>query len=384
MRIKTIPEDFIVEERVRLPVAEGGPYTLYRVHKRGTTTLAVQARMARLLHLPRSAVSLPALKDKQAVTVQYATVRGRGPARLEGPGFVAERVGRASRPLASSDLEGNRFTVVVRDLAPEAAAGVGDRLEELAREGLPNYFDQQRFGSQTPSGDFPGRRILRRDAEGALRAHLAEPLAGDPPQVRAFKELAAERWGEWDALLAAAPRPSNFRSVLTYLRDHPTDFRRALNLVTPRVLSLYLAAYQSLLWNRIAARYLTGLLGEPAGFVRIAGERFPLFRELSARLPEGAAVPLPHHRAEYGDPELAAAVAEVLEEEGMALSDLKPRILRRAYLPRGKRRLVLLPGEVTTSPPAPDERFPGRWKVRLTFSLPPGAYATLVLGVLGG
>ncbi len=379
MRIKTIPEDFIVEERIWLPAAAHGPYTLYQVRKRGATTLAVQAQIAQRLGVPHSAVSFPALKDKQAVAVQYAAIRGGGPVRLEGPGFVAERVGWANRPLAPSDLEGNFFTVVVRDLAPGEAAEIGDRLKELAVEGLPNYFDQQRFGSQTPSGEFPGRRILRRDAEGALHAYLAEPLVGDSPQVRAFKRLAAERWGEWGTLLAAAPRPSNYRSVLTFLKDHPADFRRALNLVTPRVLSLYLAAYQSLLWNRIVARYLTGLMGKPDGFVGIAGERLPLFRELAVRLPEGAAVSLPHHRARYGDPGLAAAVTEVLGEEGMGLPDLKPRILRRAYLPRGKRRLVLRPEEVDVSAPVPDERFPGRQKVQMRFALPAGSYGTLVL-----
>ncbi|HEY76987.1 MAG TPA: tRNA pseudouridine(13) synthase TruD, partial [Thermoflexia bacterium] len=339
----------------------------------------VEARVARLLRRPRSGVRTPALKDKEAVAIQYLTVRGDGPDRLEGPGFVAERVGHTSRPLEPSDLEGNRFTVVVRDLGRGEAEEMGRRLERLGREGQPNYFDQQRFGSQTEVGDWPGKRILLRDAEGALRAHLAEPMVGDPPPVRAFKRIAAERWGHWDALLEAAPRPSNYRSVPTYLRDHPDDYRRALNLITPRLLRLYLAAYQSLLWNRIVARYLLARVGEPSGWVGIAGERLPLFAGLNDRLPTDAAVPLPFHRATYDEPTLAAVVEEVLGEEGLTLSDLKPRILRRAYLPRGKRRLLLLPRDVSASSPTPDDRFPGRYALTLAFTLPPGSYATLVL-----
>lgn len=383
MRVKVIPEDFVVEEQIHLPLADSGPYTLYRVHKRGVTTLAVQVQIARLLARRRSAISLPALKDRQAVAIQHASVRGGGPARLEGSGFVAERVGRAERPLAPSDLMGNRFTVIVRGLGTEEAKGLSARLEHLAQTGLPNYFDHQRFGSRTSSGDFPGRRILLRDAEGALRAHLAEPLAGDTPRVRAFKRLAAEEWRHWDLLLEAAPRPSNFRSVLTFLCDHPTDFRRALNLIAPRLLSLYLTAYQSLLWNRIAARYLTARLGEPTGAVLIANEPLPLFEGLAAHIAADAAIPLPHHHAHYSDPLLAAVVGQVLAAEGLALNDLKPRILERAYLPRGGRRLLLLPQEVTASPPIPDDRFPGRLKMTLVFALPPGSYATLVLRALG-
>jgi len=241
MRLKVVPEDFLVEEQVRFPPGSG-PYALYRVRKREVTTLEVQAQLARMLHLPLSAVSFPALKDRDAVAIQYATVRGPGPKRLSGPGFTAERVGRVARPLAPSDLIGNRFEVTVRDLSPEEADRISRRLAEVAAEGLPNYFDQQRFGSQTVSGEFPGRRILHRDAEGALRAYLAEPMVGDPADVRAFKQEAAARWGQWRALLDMAPRPSNLRSVLTFLSDHPTDFRRALNLVTSRILTLYLTA----------------------------------------------------------------------------------------------------------------------------------------------
>ncbi len=378
MRLKTIPEDFLVEEQIRFP-SDGGPYVLYRVQKRGATTLEVQARLARMLRLPLSAISFPALKDRDAVAVQYATVRGPGPAHLRGPGFTARQVGRSPRPLTPSDLLGNRFVVTVRDLSPSEAGGLGARLSMAAEKGIPHYFDAQRFGSRTESGDFPGRRILRRDAEGALRAVLAEPLVGDPADVRAFKREAAIRWGQWRALLETAPRPSNLRSVLTFLCDHPADFRRALNLVTPRVLSLYLAAYQSFLWNRVAAGYLRARLGVPSGFVEVAGEMLPLFPALSDRLPANMAVPLPHHRAVYEDPLLAKVVEDVLRAEALTPADLKPRILRRAYLPRGERRLVLRPADVSASPPAPDERFPGRQKVTLTFALPPGSYATLVV-----
>jgi tRNA pseudouridine13 synthase len=378
MRLKVIPEDFLVEEQLRV-LPSGGPYSLYRVRKQEVNTLEVQAQLARWLRLPLSAVSFPALKDRDAVAVQYATVRGPGPARLSGSGFTAERVGRIPRPLAPSDLVGNHFAVTVRDLSPSEAEGLGRRLTAAAEGGIPNYFDAQRFGSRTESGDFPGRRILRRDAEGALRAVLAEPLIGDPADVRAFKREAAARWGQWRTLLEMAPRPSNLRSVLTFLCDHPTDFRRALNLVTPRVLSLYLAAYQSFLWNRIAAGYLQAQLGAPSGFVEVAGETLPIFSTLSGRLPADATIPLPHHRAVYGDPVLTKVVEDVLWAEWLALSDLKPRILRRAYLPRGQRRLVLRPADMSVSPPAPDERFPGRQKITLTFALPPGSYATLVV-----
>lgn len=168
--------------------------------------MEVAAGMAQAVGRPPSDVRFPVLKDRVAVSVQHATVRGSGPARIVGEGFVAERIGRASRPMRPSDLQGNRFVVVVRDLTPDEEEGLSAGLQELARAGLPDYFGRRRFGSRTPRGNWPGWRSLRRAADGALRAHLSEVLA--------FKRVAAKEWGDWDALLQATPLQLPFRPDL--------------------------------------------------------------------------------------------------------------------------------------------------------------------------
>jgi tRNA pseudouridine13 synthase len=399
VRYKVRPEDFVVEERVRLHLVPDGNYAIYRVRKRGVTTLGVQAQMARALGVGRADVVFPALKDRRAVAVQHGAMRlatrAAGPERLEGRGFEARLLGRSPRPLSPGDIVANRFTLVLRDLADDEAARIQVRAPQVEQRGLPNYFDAQRFGSLIPGEAHIAKRILRRDAGGALHAYLAEPFVGDPAPVRKFKAFAAAHWRDWDALFEAAPRPSNFRSVLTYLRDHPTDDleqramrdRKALNLITRRLLSIYLSAYQSLLWNRVAGRYLEGVIGDVPLWVEIAVERLPLrlplyCEELPARLDRDSAITLPNHRARYVDPELAAIVKEVLAEEGFVLGDLKARILKRAYLSKGKRALLLFPEKVSCSPPEADDRFPGRRKLVVSFTLPRGSYATLVLKAL--
>jgi len=388
VRYKVCPEDFVVEERARLHLVPRGDFAVYRVCKRGVTTLNVQAQMARALGVPQADVVFPALKDKEAVAVQHAAVRAAASQQLTGRGFDARFLGYSPRPLTPGDIFANHFTILLRDLPEEEAARIQARSAQVARFGLPNYFDEQRFGSLSPGEEHIAKRILRRDAEGALRAYLTHFFVGDPAAVRKFKAFAATHWGDWDALFEAAPRPSNFRSVLTYLRDHPTDdpaeramhHRKALNLITRRLLSIYLSAYQSLLWNRIAGRYLEAILGETPRQVEIAGERLPLYEELPSQLDPDLAIPLPNHRARYAD--LAAITAQVLAEEGLALDDLKARILKRAYLTKGKRALLLFPEEMSCSSPEPDERFSGRRRVTLAFALPRGSYATLVLKAL--
>lgn len=389
MRIKSAPEDFIVEEIIHLSLESDGAYTLYRLYKRGITTLQAQAQLAALLGVPRSAVAFPALKDKNAQAIQYGTVRGKQPAQVEGRGFRAERVGMGARHLSPRDLLGNRFTIVLRDLSPRQAADIPKQLVRLQRFGFPNYFDEQRFGSYAADKEWVGKRILLRDAEGALRAHLAEPFAGDPPHVWAFKTKAQQHWGEWGKLLQEAPKPSNFRSVLTFLVDHPQGYHKALNLVTPRVLSLYLAAYSSLLWNRLAARYLYALRDEGSiqlsGQLNVAGDTLPFYEELPQMHLERlklAHVPLFHRRMVVTDAKMAALSEAILAEEGIHRGDLKARLLQRAYLPRGTRSLLAFPSEIAVGAVDSDEATPNQYKQTLSFILPPGSYATLMLKIL--
>ena len=378
MKLKARPDDFRVEELIQLPQGPG-PYAYFRVEKRGIPTLAAQILLARALGVSPREVFFPALKDAQAVAIQYASVREAAADRVELPRLRAVRIGEGPRRLSTADLRGNRFRLVVRDLSVEEAKGLGEALRRIAAEGFPNYFDDQRFGSLGKGGS-PGKAVLVRDAEGALRFYLAEELRGDPEEVRRFKHLAREHWGEWELLLERAPRPSSFRSVLTFLVDHPGAYRKALNLIPPRLLSLFLSAYQSLLWNRILGRWISANFPETVG-LGIAGEEFPvplrIPEEMRSRL-ERTKLVLPHNRARYTG-EWEGIVREVLAGEGLTLRDLKARIVERAYLSKAERSIWCFPREVEVGEALSDELFSGRWAVGISFVLPPGSYATLLV-----
>lgn len=381
MRIKHKPSDFKVEERILFP-SDQGSYAYYKVEKKSVSTTAVRDEMAALLNVTPSALVFPALKDSNAVTIQYASVRKKGPKTMNGSGFTAELVQWGPRALRPRDLEMNCFTIVVRDMSKKEAVRLTQVMPMLEQYGLPNYFDDQRFGSLTKDG-FIGKEILKRDAERVVHMYLAEPMTGDPKLIREFKQLVESHWGQWGYLLHQAPRPSNFRSVITYLKDHPHEYRKATNLIQDRLLSIYLSAYQSWVWNLIVAKYLER--EEPAPYsIEIANTRFPLPEPTEATAAYiNELVDRPRLTATYlGD--FADAAQAVFETENLEIRDFKARILRRVYLSKGERPIWYMPSEVSVSEVSVDDAYEKRWQTTVSFTLNSGRYASLILKVAAG
>ncbi|MBN2001975.1 MAG: tRNA pseudouridine(13) synthase TruD [Anaerolineae bacterium] len=378
MRIRHLPEDFRVEEDVALPEGQGA-YVYYRIRKSGISTMAVRDEMAELLKVTPSALIFPAIKDAASLTIQYASVRKQGPEEIAGKGFVASRVGCGARALRPKDLNGNRYALILRDLSEQEAQLLREKLLLLEVEGVPNYFDEQRFGSLAAPG-FIGKAILVRDVEQAVRFYLSEPMLSDPRRVREFKMLVKSHWGQWGYLLHQAPRPSNYRSVITYLKDHPHDYQKAVNLIQDRLLSLYLSAYQAWIWNLILGRYFESV-APPATYVDIVGTRFPVPEHSDDVVAwQKLQIDLPRLTACY-EGELAEVAEAVFISEGLSLRDFKARILRRVYLPKGERTAWFVPSAVAIADPYPDDQIPNRWALSVNFTLPSGYYATLVLKV---
>src|SRR5262249_24973354 len=153
MKLKRIPEDFQVEEQISLR-AGGGPFALYRLTKLSLGPLEAVDAIAQRWNLRPHELAFAGLKDKHAQTTQYLTIRG-GPRRgLRQTQLELSYVGQVAEPIHASHITGNRFAIVIRDLSKQEAMSAGNTAAQAARGGLPNYFDNQRFGSLGESGEF--------------------------------------------------------------------------------------------------------------------------------------------------------------------------------------------------------------------------------------
>ena len=149
--IRSVPEDFTVSEELGFELSGEGEHVFLYLQKRKLNTLELVQRLAALSGVPERDIGLCGLKDRNAVTRQWFSL-GMAGARepdwqlLESEGDVQLLAsGRHSRKLRRGVHRANRFSLRLRGISGERAA-LEERLLQVAQQGVPNYFGEQRFG----------------------------------------------------------------------------------------------------------------------------------------------------------------------------------------------------------------------------------------------
>ena len=381
MKLKCQPEDFRVEELPLVSAGGAGRFSFYRLTKRNIGTIEAVETIARRWNLAGRQVSYGGLKDRHAVTVQYLTIT-EGPARpISTPNFELRYLGRVPQPYGPQHFRGNRFQLVLRDMSDAAVSSALADLSTLASDGLPNYFDDQRFGSVGVSGQFIAHAWLKGDHERALKLALAEPNPFDRAGVKAQKAILRAHWGQWTEAKARLDRSST-RSIVTYLADHPTDFRGAFARMRRELRALYFSAFQSHLWNILLARWIEHTTAPSQRVdIELKAGVFPFPRRLSPEQVQTlreSPLPLPSSRTPLPGEPLASVIQKVLEGFQLEWPDLRVKHLKDVFFSKGARPCLIF-AENLEFTAIDDELYPGRRGMQLSFELSKGAYATIMV-----
>ena len=306
-----------------LPAGEGEHAYLW-IEKQNLTTLEAVGRLARVLGVDGRDVGYAGMKDRHATTRQWLSVLGVDTARAQSAAVDGVRIlaaGRHKNKLRVGHLHGNRFEVVLVDLAAGDGETIAAGLRRLASEGVPNRYGHQRFGS--------------------TGANLAQGLA---------------------LLRGTRREPDGRRRKLLLSAVQSAVFNRVLELR---------AAEGGLL--RVRGGDILQKVASGGQFVGadVATDQ--------ARVDAGEIVPtgpLPGSHVRSPEP---GSPARLLEERALADVGVGPSELAQVgrALPGARRPVVV---KVTLSD-TPVTALPGG--LRLRFSLPAGSYATVVLEALG-
>jgi tRNA pseudouridine13 synthase len=148
-KLRSEPEDFVVEELPAYLPSGQGEHLYVWFEKRGLNTRDAVRAIARAIGADENDAGYAGLKDRQAVTRQWASFHlAQDPdlTALELEGVRVLSGSRHGNKLRTGHLAGNRFSLRLRDVPLGQEAQVHEVFAHLGRVGLPNYYGSQRFG----------------------------------------------------------------------------------------------------------------------------------------------------------------------------------------------------------------------------------------------
>jgi len=309
--IKTIPEDFYVKEIINLKIEEKGSFAYCLLKKIGFPTIEAVEFISKKLNIPRKNINFAGTKDKKAVTEQAVSIRNWQGKDFDFGKIKLEFLGYGNEPVNLGSNEGNYFEIIIRNIEK--------RPKE--RKWLINYFDDQRFSENNVD---VGRAIVKRD----------------------------------------------FRKAAEILRNETVingnDFIGALRIIDKKILTLYVNAYQSYLWNKCVSRIFEKQENRKIGYS--LGELV-----IPDKKPKQSKYPLIGFGTGEDD------IKEILEEEKITPREFIIREIPELSSEGTLRNVVVEVKDLKIGDLESDELNKGKKKIKICFTLPKGCYATMFL-----
>ncbi|SMP10631.1 tRNA pseudouridine13 synthase [Desulfurobacterium pacificum] len=352
-KIKTIPEDFVVEEILKTPLKKEGAYRVYKLTKKGLETDEAIRKVAKSSSVPSLLISYCGLKDKNAVTTQFIAVPSDK--RLREPSderIKLKEVGFLNRKLSPSLIKENKFTIKVRN----AELPDSRRVEVLRRFGIPNYYGEQRFTPVRKGAFFA--ELLAKGLKKEALLYLFTPAGWEGSRDRKGKKVFIS--GNYEE---AAKYFKGWRKKVAKALAEGKSFEEAFSLIPKREIEFQFNVFQSFLFNEWLAKEVMRRTENYLKFkYKVGFMVFPMedVGELKER-----EVGIFHPEKEWNIYE------KVLRGRGVEVGDFLPL---SCFFHPFKRRTFAEVKRLKL------KKF--EWGVKLSFSLPSGSYATNVVRFL--
>ena len=322
-KLKQKSEDFIVKEIPDFETKEKGRYPIFLLKKVNYTTENTIGRVADHLHIKPKFIGYAGIKDKKAVTEQYISINvlKRSFRSFKLKDIEIDFMGYNEEPIYLGRLIGNEFVITIRNLKEKDIVKLKEKTK--VKPMVPNLFGEQRLSK---NNSIVGKCIIKRDFEQA---------AGFILQGKGKTET----------------------QVHDYLQKHPTDFVGAIRKIPLKIRKLYLHSYQSELFNRAVKEYIK---------TSKKNIKFPILG----------------FGTESKNKEVKELCEEIMENEGITLRDFIIRSIPELSSAGYERDVFIELKDFKIMKIEEDELNKKAKKAIVSFSLPKGCYATVVIDYL--
>jgi len=209
---RSTPEDFVVREELGVEPDGAGEHLLLHLSKRGENTGWVAQQLAAAFGIREMDVGYCGMKDRHALTSQWFSLYL--PSSPEADAATLQQFfathdsltllasDRHSKKLRRGQHRCNRFSLTLRAISDTDS--IIQRLERVSREGVPNYFGEQRFGRQS-SNLYWARRWFEGGEQ--IRNRGKKVMAKSAARAYLFNLVLSQRVaeGSWKQLICSDP-----------------------------------------------------------------------------------------------------------------------------------------------------------------------------------
>ena len=418
-RIKNQYKDFIVREithsgRVLEIKEDSGPiyfsgdnkdsYTLFNLTKINKDTFEAIRLISKALGVPPKSIGYAGLKDKRAITVQMASIRGNYVEKLKnlklGKIFI-RNIYPSKNSVKLGYNWGNHFVITLRNIKNihDQEKKIEELFSYLSNHGFPNYYGLQRFGTFRPNSHIIGRFILEGQFKKAYEEFVIKDYPTELPQSQKVRaELA--KTGDLDKALNSFPKALNYeRTMIKYLLDNPGDYEGTINHLPKYLIKLLISSFQSYLFNKMVSlrahqeKFLHKLVkgdvfsileeenGNTTQIKHTYGGLYDEYLQEARKLNRAKIIiPLVGYNTDLNDfPYMKTLFLEIIKNDHISLNLFKNKLLEMYEFKGSFRPIIVKPVGLKILEYVKDDFFPNRYKMKIEFSLQKGSYATLLL-----
>ncbi len=379
-------------------------FTTFNLVKVNKDTFEAIRKISKALKIPYKLFNYSGLKDKNSISVQRVSIKGnyiKQLRKLKISDIFIRSIRPTRKPIKLGSHQGNNFTIVIRNLVSNK--NLKSHIEKLIKclneYGFPNYFGLQRFGSYRPNSHIVGRNLVEGHFKKAFEEFVSTTYSTESLESKKVRREFRQS-GNLEKAYDEFPKNLNYeRNMINYLINNPEDYEGSIKTLPFDLIKLLISSFQSYLFNKMLSKRIE--------------KGFPLFKPISGDVISilddynGNITPVKYiYGNSYDDylnkaldlnhaaiiipiigintnldefPLMKLLFEEIAKQENINKNIFNSNIIMETEFKGSIRALTAKPTSLKILEFINDDLNPGKYKIKVEFSLQKGSYATMLI-----